>query len=189
MDLHKQPLVVIFQVEVRMLTEMPEAVDFVKEISRIDPLIVTVPLLADVPWKETIEEVTNKLKDLGAQENSVVTLTDCAHLGSTSNLLNEESKPKVLPFHSQHEMLTSVCLADSAESMTFKMDNWAKGFLKMGQGIGRVLSQKRRQYEGREAVFTPIPRPERLVLDRIEEDERAWEVDDICCPVDEFVKL
>ena len=128
-DINKTALVGIFRAALAKITTMKEAVEFICFISKIDPLLPnTVAASEDEnKWTTAANKVVEKLNNKFKDENDIVTLTDCEHLDSTSNLLSKESKPKILPFTTQHEMVESISKPNKSEATPVRhMQKWVK---------------------------------------------------------------
>jgi hypothetical protein len=139
-ELDTQPLVILFEAAVKMLPEMREALQFIKVLSKIDPLIATIPVISDYDWKATVATVSDLLRKLGTQEDAIVTLTKCSHVSSSSNLLNHEGDVRILPFHSQHDLLESVICGDVSEQRPGQ--KWLEKLIGVFTSVGFEISMK-----------------------------------------------
>jgi hypothetical protein len=138
----QQALVAIFQTALEALPAMRPALKFIKEIVTFEPLISTIPLIQENDYKQAVPRVVEELRALAKKIKvnygqifikDCVTLTDCQHLGSSSNLLEQSiavtdqikrlkagnqdldrsQLPKVIPFTSQAKMLESILKGDA----------------------------------------------------------------------------
>lgn len=193
-DLNTQALVVIFNAAVQMLPSMRQAVEFMKVLSAIDPLIATVPIIDEMDWKEDVTKVVTKLTEYGIQENANISLTDCTNLASVSNLLNDGIEPKILPYNSQRDLLQSVLHVPE------------RGGKPHGVTVPRLPSASRHdihrtlsdRMSPRTVVtqrrFDRLPLPEALLTDEIlvtndDIKDMAVDLDYVCGSLDAFLAL
>ena len=192
-ELNTQALVVIFRSAVQMLPGMQQALDFMKILSAIDPLIATVPIIDEMEWEEAGRRVVTELARLGVQENANVSLTDCTNLGSVSNLLNEESQPKILPYNSQRDLLHSVLQKPEGRiaSRSSAREIKPKVAHELQRRISERSSPKIRVPQG---VWEPLVPPQKLRTDDIlasqeVNKERPLTLDDIVGKSADFLKM
>jgi len=107
-DLDKHALLQLFKTANHLLPQSAEALQFINDVSMFDPLISTYPGREKANFKQDVQAIISDLEQMGRHENEIVTLTDCTHFDSTSNLLNEDCKPKIRPFTTQHEVVESL---------------------------------------------------------------------------------
>ena len=92
-----------------IVTQEDEAVDFICELSKVEPLISPiVAFVNDEIYKREVGKVITRLATINNKESEIVTLTMCQSLESISNLLNKDSRPNIQPFSSEHEFMESL---------------------------------------------------------------------------------
>ena len=129
-DINKIAIFSIFKAALSKFATMQEAVQFICEVAKFDPYIATTQVVEDYSknrWNKAIEIVISELNSKINTDNEIVTLTDCEHLESASNLLSNESKPKILPFTTQHEMIESLKNTNQSDSSPIRhIQKWVK---------------------------------------------------------------
>ncbi|OHT03384.1 hypothetical protein TRFO_29182 [Tritrichomonas foetus] len=141
-ELNKQNLVCIFNSAAKMLPGNQEALDFIKKVSEIDPLIPTIPIFEDNNWDELAQTVIDILLRIGKQENEVVTLTDCKKISMASNLLDKTSKPKILPFTTQHDEIVNLKREESQRSGSYRVEKWMRMFSSIGMELHKKMADR-----------------------------------------------
>lgn len=190
-ELNKQSLLNIFQESIKMLPEMEEALSFIQSISLFDPLIPTIPVIDEQSWAFAAKAVISELEKLDERKtNTSVTLTDCVNLNSTSNLLDPENSPKILPFSSFHEFLTDVMGDEEDQNRSANwFDRISIKFFTLGVEIQSKLSEK---IESNTSTTTKADHFEKLPLNMCilqDSQNRAKPKTDYLCSNEEFLKI
>lgn len=145
-EVNKPALNVIFTSALDKITSMQEAVDFVCHVSQLDPDIPNNVSRTTVELSEAYDELITKLEKKFTGTDEIVTLTNCEHLDSTSNLLSEKSEPSILPFTTQHEMVTAITNTTEVSIRPFKkVEKWVRLLYSATMTLMKGISAKASQ--------------------------------------------
>lgn len=105
-SIDKQSLVPIYCIALQRLTFIPSAVQFMQELSRIDPSISN--LKNEDPNNKSFEFIKKEISELTDPSGEVTPITNCKHLTQLHGIIDQKTPPKIYPFATQYEMFISL---------------------------------------------------------------------------------
>lgn len=109
-DIDKYALVSIYNYAAGKLRSMDEAVLFIIELFKLDPLITNyqVSVLTESIRLESLRTTIKELKNLSKSPNESSSLTDCEDLNSIPCLLYKDIEPQILPFTTEYAQINYI---------------------------------------------------------------------------------
>ncbi|EAX91218.1 hypothetical protein TVAG_066230 [Trichomonas vaginalis G3] len=191
-ELNKQALNVIFNSALEKLTTMQEAVDFICMISKIDPDIPNNVARGQIKWIDASTELIQKLGHLFEEHDQTVTLTNCEHLDSASNLLSKDSKSSILPFSTQSKMVCAIKSTTEVQVNQFKkVEKWVKimkeASMTFIKGISARMSQSTTSTS--ENIFVKLNVPDTILDDDLIMSDQGKKQVDWLVDIKNFVEF
>jgi hypothetical protein len=162
---NRRPLAVIYKYALNNLATCPGAIELISVIAKADATFATKSVYDFYDWDRSLEDVCRSLGRLIVEEETVVTVTDCATIGSVYNFLTCDIVPKILPFVSQREMVEGMM------RVTKTRGKKRSSFRRSSHGITRdSITGSRSNLQlcdvatGFAFHVGPLPRPEKLII-------------------------
>lgn len=152
LDIDKRDIHILYKAALSRVMSMQESIDLILSISSIEPLVATENFVEFRDFVAEAKVVVQSLNQIDDGTNVVVSFTECQDLESTSHLLNPESRPKIQPFTSQHEIVELI----SKETVDTSPASPTKKFYQWVMEMKAVCSQLRENIKAKLPSDTPF---------------------------------
>jgi hypothetical protein len=162
---NRRSLGLIYKFALNNLASSEGAVQLITVIAKRECTVATKSVYEFYDWDRSLEDVCRSLSRLIVEEDTTVTITDCATFGSVYNLLTCDVVPKILPFASHREMIEGmmrVMKAAGKKRQSFRRSSH-------GTVVKDALTGSRSNLQlcdtvGFDCKFEVLPKPQHLIM-------------------------